>query len=157
LVLFLTPENDHLWAKENRIMIIRSVFGTTCVALAIVTAMPAAAHGPGDLVTPAFQQAIPNIPGKTMSAVIVDYPPGGASAAHTHAKSAFIFAYVISGKIESKVNDGPTQVFSAGESWYEPPASLHSISRNASKTESAKLLAVFVADTDETALTTPVK
>jgi quercetin dioxygenase-like cupin family protein len=123
----------------------------------MITALPAAAHDPGDVVTPAFQQAIPNIPGKTLSAVIVDYPPGGASLSHTHAKSAFIFAYVISGKIESKVNDGPTQVYSAGQSWYEPPASRHPISRNASKTEPAKLLAVFVADTSEKSLTTPVK
>jgi quercetin dioxygenase-like cupin family protein len=119
--------------------------------------MPAAAHDPGDVVTPAFQQAIPNIPGKTLTALIVDYPPAGASPSHTHADSAFIFAYVISGEIASKVNDGPTQVFRAGESWYEPPASRHSVSRNASKTEPARLLAVFVADTDETSLTTPVE
>jgi quercetin dioxygenase-like cupin family protein len=138
-------------------MSIRSIIGAICATLAITTAIPAAAHDPGDVVTPHFQRAIPNIPGKTLTALIVDYPPGGASASHTHPDSAFIFAYVISGEIESKVNDGPTQVFRAGESWYEPPAASHPISRNASKTEPAKLLAIFVADTDETALTTPVK
>ena len=137
-------------------MTLRSIFGATCIALATATA-PAMAHDVGDIVTPAFQQAIPNIPGKTLTAVIVDYPPGGASPSHTHADSAFIFAYVISGEIESKVNDGPTQVFRAGQSWSEPPAARHSVSRNASKTVPAKLLAVFVADTGETALTTPVK
>lgn len=138
-------------------MIIRSAIGTTLAALAIVTAKPAAAHDVGDVVTPAFQQAIPNIPGKTLTAVIVDYPPGGASPSHTHADSAFIFAYVISGKVESKVNDGETKIYGPGESWSEPPAARHSISRNASKTEPAKLLAVFVADSAETSLTTPVE
>ena len=76
---------------------------------------------------------------------------------HTHAKSAFIYAYVISGAIESKVNDGETRIYRAGESWSEPPGAIHSISRNASKTEPAKLLAVFVLDTNDNPLTTPIK
>ena len=66
-------------------------------------------------------------------------------------------AYVISGAIESKVNDGETRIYRAGESWSEPPGAIHSISRNASKTEPAKLLAVFVLDTNDNPLTTPVK
>ncbi|MCV9961856.1 cupin domain-containing protein [Pararhizobium sp. BT-229] len=134
-----------------------STMGTACVAFVIATAVPAAAHDPGDIVTPHFEQAIPNIPGKTLTALIVDYPPGGASTPHTHANSAVIFAYVLSGEIESKVNDGPTLTYRAGESWYEPPAARHLVSRNASKTEHARLLAVFVADMDEKALTTPIE
>jgi quercetin dioxygenase-like cupin family protein len=67
------------------------------------------------------------------------------------------FAYVISGAIESKVNDGETRIYRAGESWSEPPGATHSISRNVSKTEPAKLLAVFVLDTNDNPLTTPVK
>ena len=89
--------------------------------------------------------------------MVVDYAPGGASPSHTHAKSAFIFAYVLSGEIESQVNDGPSKVFRAGESFYETPGSLHSVSRNASTTEPAKLLAVFVVDSGDKQLTTPVK
>jgi quercetin dioxygenase-like cupin family protein len=104
-----------------------------------------------------FQAAIPNIPGKSLIAVEVNYPAGAASPSHTHAKSAFIYAYVISGAIESKVNDGATHIFRAGESWSEPPGATHSISRNASKSEPAKLLAVFVLDTNDTPLTTPLK
>ena len=87
----------------------------------------------------------------------VDYAPGAASVPHTHAKSAFIYAYVISGAIESKVNDGETRIYQAGESWSEAPGAIHSISRNASKTEPAKLLAVFVLDTNDDPLTTPIK
>jgi quercetin dioxygenase-like cupin family protein len=133
------------------------------VAAAVVAAgtlgafapVPAAAHASTESVTPALRQAIPNIPGKSLVAVVVDYPPGGASPAHVHAKSAFIYGYVVSGAIESQVNDGPRQVLRAGESFYEPPGAKHSVSRNASKTRPAKLLAVFVVDTDDTALTTP--
>ena len=120
-------------------------------------AAPASAHDVGDKVTPNFAQAIPNIPGKSLIAVIVDYPPGGASTPHTHAKSSFIYVYVISGSIESKVNNGETRIYRAGESWSEPPGAIHSISRNASKTEPAKLLAVFVLDTHDDPLTTPIK
>ena len=86
-----------------------------------------------------------------------EWPPGAASPSHTHAKSAFIYAYVISGAIESKVNDRETRIYRAGESWSEPPGAIHSISRNASKTEPAKLLAVFVLDTNDNPLTTPIK
>jgi quercetin dioxygenase-like cupin family protein len=108
-------------------------------------------------VTTNFEAAIPNIPGKSLVAVEVDYAPAGASPSHTHAKSAFIYAYVISGAIESKVNDGATRIYRASESWSELPGATHSISRNASKTEPAKLLAVFVLDTNDNPLTTPVK
>ncbi|NVD40013.1 cupin domain-containing protein [Ensifer sp. HO-A22] len=127
------------------------------ILAAVVSAIPATAHDTGDVVTPHFEHQIPNIPGKTLTALIVDYPPGGASVPHSHAKSSFIFAYVLSGEIKSKVNDGPTLTYRAGESWYEPPAAKHLISRNASKTTPARLLAVFVADTNEKALTTPIK
>ena len=97
-------------------MKIRTVIGVASAAIAIATATPGSAHDLGDKVTPNFAQAIPNIPGKSLIAVVVDYPPGGASAPHTHAKSSFIYAYVISGRIESKVNDGATRVYEAGES-----------------------------------------
>lgn len=138
-------------------MKIRSIVGAVYAAIAIASATPAAAQGAGETVTPHFQQTIPNIPGKSLKALIVNYKPGGASAPHTHAKSAFIFGYVLSGEIESQVNDGPKRVYRAGESFYETPGSRHSISRNASKIRPARLLAVFVVDTDDMQLTTTVK
>ena len=137
-------------------MRIPSLIGAACAAVAIATATPSAAQGVGQKVTPQFEQAIPNIPGESLIAVVVDYAPGGASPSHTHAKSAFIFGYVLSGEIESQVNDGPKRVYRVGESFYETPGSSHPISRNASKSEPAKLLAVFVVDTNDKPLTTPV-
>jgi quercetin dioxygenase-like cupin family protein len=138
-------------------MKIRSALGAVCSAIAFALSMPAIAHENGETVTPNFQHAIPNIPGKSLIAAVVDYAPGGASPAHEHAKSAFIYAYVISGDIESQVNDGPKRIYHAGESFFEEPGAVHRVSRNASKTKPAKLLAVFVVDTDDHALTTPVK
>jgi quercetin dioxygenase-like cupin family protein len=139
-------------------MKIRTIIAATCAALAFSMACAVSAQdGEAQTVTKNFEAAIPNIPGKSMIAVEVDYAPGAASAPHTHAKSAFIYAYVISGAIESKVNDGETRIYRAGESWSERPGDIHSISRNASKTEPAKLLAVFVLDTNDDPLTTPIK
>ena len=104
-----------------------------------------------------FAAEIPNIPGKSLIANEVTYAPGEASPAHTHGTSGFIYAYVISGEIESKVNDGEARIYRAGESWSEPPGAIHSISRNASKTEPAKFLAVFVVDTNDKQKMTPIK
>lgn len=137
-------------------MNVPSIFSAACAVALVALATPAGAHDPGVAVTPTFTQAIPNIPGKSLTAVVVDYAPGGASPPHRHAGSAFIFAYVLSGEIESQVNDGPRRVYRTGESFYETPGSTHPVSRNASATEPARLLAVFVVDSDDTALTTPV-
>jgi len=92
-------------------MEIRTVVGAAYAAITIATSSPAFAHDVGDKVTPNFEQAIPNVASKSLIAVVVDYPPGAASVPHTHAKSAFIYAYVVSGEIESKVNDGKTRVY----------------------------------------------
>jgi quercetin dioxygenase-like cupin family protein len=127
-------------------------------AFAFWVAAPASAReSKAESVARNFTAAIPNIAGKSLTAVEVNYAPGQASPPHMHAKSAFIYAYVISGAIESKVNDGEVRIYHAGESWSEPPGAVHSVSRNASATEPAKLLAVFVLDTNDTVLTRPIK
>ena len=138
-------------------MNIRSIARAACTAMAFGMALPAMAHGAAETVTPNFRHAIPNISGKSLTAVVVDYAPGAASPAHRHANSAFIYAYVISGEIESQVGDGPKRVYHAGESFFEEPGAVHRVSRNASATQPAKLLAVFVADSNDTVLTTPIK
>jgi quercetin dioxygenase-like cupin family protein len=122
--------------------------------LAITSGVALAQSAPPGSVAPAFREAIPNIPGKSIIAVVVSYPPGGKSLPHHHARSAFITGYVLSGSIRSQVDDGPAQVFKAGESFTEKPGAHHVVSENASTTEPAKLLAIFVVDTSETELTT---
>src|SRR5262249_48486017 len=92
-----------------------------------------------------FSEALPNVPGKKLTAVTVTYAPGGKSSAHRHAGS--VFAYVLTGAIRSENSaTGPAKVYRAGETFFEPPGSEHLVSENASPTEPASLLAVFVAD-----------
>ncbi|WP_439648301.1 cupin domain-containing protein [Acuticoccus kalidii] len=118
--------------------------------------MPAAvcAHDESATVTLAYDQPLPNVPGMSIRGVVVEYAPGGTSPAHTHPNSAFIYATVLEGTIRSAVNGGPVTVYRAGDSWSEFPGDHHSVSENASQTEPARLLAVFVLDTDETELAT---
>lgn len=106
-------------------------------------------------VTLVFQHELPNVPGKSLKGVLVEYGPGGSSVGHTHAKSAFIYATVLEGAIRSQINDGPATVYKAGQNFFEMPGDRHGVSANASATEPAKLLAVLVVDTSETVLTTP--
>jgi quercetin dioxygenase-like cupin family protein len=76
----------------------------------------------------------------------VDYRPGGFSAPHRHPASGFVFAYVLSGTIRSQVEGEPLVVYSAGETWTEPPNAHHIVSANASKTKPARLIAYIIAD-----------
>jgi quercetin dioxygenase-like cupin family protein len=107
-------------------------------------------------VKPVFEHVIPNVEGKSMVAVVVTYPPGGKSLAHHHARSAFIYAYVLSGA-RSQVDDEPAKVYQVGEGFYEMPGSHHRISENASDSNPASLLAVFVVDSKDKPLTIPDK
>ena len=90
-------------------------------------------------------EKLANVPGQTFTVVTVSYAPGAKSTVHRHAGS--VFAYVLSGAIRSENSaTGPVKVYKAGESFFEPPGSAHLISENASATEPASLLAVFIAD-----------
>jgi quercetin dioxygenase-like cupin family protein len=106
-------------------------------------------------VTLVYDHVLPNVPGKSIKGVLVEYRPGGTSPPHVHPKSAFIYATVLEGAIRSQVNDGPVVTYHAGESFSEFPGDHHRVSENASKTEPARLLAVFVVDSSETNLTMP--
>ena len=123
----------------------------------LALAMCAGAASAQDLeqVKVVFQHVIPNAKGKSMVSVVVSYPPGGKSAAHHHAPSSFIYAYVLSGTIRSQVGSEPAKIYKVGESFYELPGSYHRISENASDKEPASLLAVFVVDSKDSPLTIP--
>lgn len=148
-------------------MQLRKYLARAAVAAAVAGVAPAVlAHpAPGaasgaapeaalDATRQVFDRAISNIAGKSLIAVEVNYAPGEKSAAHRHEGSAFIMAYVVSGAIRSQVAGEPARVYRAGETWYENPGAHHVVSENASATEPAKLLAVFVVDTKHGALTT---
>jgi quercetin dioxygenase-like cupin family protein len=87
---------------------------------------------------------LPNVPGKRMTVVRVTYGPGGFTPPHRHGGS--VTAYVTKGEIRSQLGGGPLETFKVGQSFFEPPGSTHVVSANASNTEPAELIAVFVAD-----------
>jgi quercetin dioxygenase-like cupin family protein len=133
----------------------RILFSLLVVTLPFGSVLADAPKAKNAKVTLVYQHELPNIPGKSIKGVLVEYGPGGYSPGHTHAKSAFIYATVLEGAIRSKVNDGPETVYEAGQNFSEMPGDRHGVSANASETKPAKLLAVFVVDTDEKELTIP--
>lgn len=135
----------------RRLLIATAVYAAS--VLMVDAAEPAAQSAKVSVV---FDQVLPNVPGKSMKGVLVEYGPGGSSPAHIHAPSAFIYATVLEGAIRSQVNDGPAKVYHKGENFLEKPGDRHAVSANASDTEPAKLLAVFVVDTADKELTTPI-
>lgn len=135
-------------------MFIRFLYGVALAALSVSAASADNLPTDDSKVTVVFDHALPNVPGKSMKGVLVEYQPGGSSPAHTHPKSAFIYATVLEGEIRSKVNNGPEKVYRAGENFAELPGDHHGVSANKSKTQPARLLAVFVVDTNEKDLVT---
>jgi quercetin dioxygenase-like cupin family protein len=135
----------------------RFIFVVAAAAAALIAPTDGSTHGTSlsETVTVAADEAIPNVPGKRLVSLIVDYAPGASSAAHRHASSAFIYAYVLSGEIRSQVDGEPARVYRAGEAWFESPGAHHKVSANNSSTEPARLLAVFIVDEANKQLTTP--
>jgi quercetin dioxygenase-like cupin family protein len=132
------------------------------ILAALLVAMPSAsifaAEASGSKnarVTLVYEHALPDVPGKSLKGVLVEYGPGGYSPAHTHPKSALIYATVLEGAVKMQINQGPVRTFKAGENFTEMPGDHHAVSANASETEPAKMLAVFVVNSDETQLVTP--
>ena len=97
-----------------------------------------------DVVEPIGSYALPNVPGKRVTIVRVFYGPSGFTRAHRHAGS--VTAYITKGEIRSQLAGGPVETFKVGQSFFEPPGAVHLVSANASNTEPAELIAVFVAD-----------
>ena len=96
-----------------------------------------------------IRQELPGEPLRDISLIEVTYPPATGSPPHLHANG--VIAFVVSGTIVSKVGDGAEQTFHAGDAWWEPPGAIHRVSRNASSTEPATLLAIYVAPRSATA------
>lgn len=145
----LSPTSFDEWMKSVTVFLI-ALLVSSCI-------LPAKAVDDNAKVTVVYDHVLPNVPGKSIKGILVEYGPGGFSPAHTHAKSAFIYATVLEGEITSQVNNESRKTYKAGESFSEMPGDIHAVSENASKTKPARLLAVFVVDSDEKDLTTPLK
>jgi quercetin dioxygenase-like cupin family protein len=94
-------------------------------------------------VTELFSKDLTDLPGNKEGLMItVEYPPGTVDPIHRH--NAHAFLYVLEGTIVMQVRDGKEVTLTPGQSWYEGPNDVHVVGRNASKTEPAKFLVVFV-------------
>ena len=135
----------------------RTLLVIAAAAAVLIAPTNGRAHGTsfGETVTVGADELIPNAPGKRLVSHIVDYSPGASSAAHRHAGSAFIYAYVIAGEIRSQVDGEPARVYRTGEAWFEKPGAYHRVSANASDTAPARLLAVLIVDAGDEQLVIP--
>jgi quercetin dioxygenase-like cupin family protein len=98
-------------------------------------------------VTQLMSQLLAEHPGKEAVVITVDYPPGGESPVHRH--NAHAFVYVLEGSIVMGVRGGKTVTLKPGQTFYESPTDIHTISRNASLTKPAKFLVFLVKNSDQ--------
>lgn len=101
-----------------------------------------------------MSQLLPDIPGKQVVILAITYPPGYSGAIHRH--YAHAFAYVLEGSVVMGLNRGTPVTLTPGQTFYEGPNDIHTISRNASKTKPAKFL-VFLIKNNGSPITVPVK
>ncbi len=109
---------------------------------------PAAAQGAPAPTVGLLTQPLADLPGREMRMTLLDREPGNASPMHRH-PGHHTFGYVIQGTYELGVGGAPTKILHAGDTFYEPPNVLHSVSRNASMTERLKILVCMVSDSSQ--------
>ena len=95
-------------------------------------------------VTPLMTKDLTGIAGKEGSMVTVEYPPGASSLEHRH--NAHTFVYVLEGSVVMQVKGGKEVTLRPGQTFYESPEDIHTVSKNASNTKPAKFLVFFVKD-----------
>lgn len=123
-------------------------FRTLAVLLLLATCAAGAQAAPPEAhVTPLMTKALADHPGKEATVITVEYPPGGESPVHRH--NAHAFVYVLEGSIVMGVRGGKTVTLGPGETFYEGPDDVHTISRNASAAEPAKFLVVLMKNSGE--------
>lgn len=130
----------------------RTMLGSAAAALLFKT-LATAENAPAE-VKQVFLQDLPDVALNkwTVTAVEVNYPPGGASKTHRH--PGFVLGYVLEGEIRFQLRGGPLTTYRAGEMFYEAPGSVHAVSANASKNKRAKILAMVFAEKGKP-ITTP--
>jgi quercetin dioxygenase-like cupin family protein len=103
---------------------------------------------PSETLSPLFEQALPNVKGKTFTSAIVSFPPNARAVPHRHG-SAFVYAYVLEGTVRSQLASEPVRTYRQGENWVEQPGAHHLLTENTSRTKPAKLLVVFISNTGD--------
>ena len=95
-------------------------------------------------VTPLMTKELADIPGKEVSMITVEYPPGWSDPVHRH--NAHSFVYVLEGSVVMQLKGGKEVTLTPGQTFYEGPADVHVVGRNASQTKPAKFVVFFVKD-----------
>src|SRR6476620_11723549 len=111
-------------------------------AIVAIWLLTAAAAAQDAKVTPILTKELTGLAGKEALMVTVEYAPGGSSAEHRH--NAHTFVYVLEGSIAMQVKGGQEVTLGPGQTFYESPDDIHTVSRNASTTKPAKFLVFFV-------------
>jgi len=120
----------------------------------IVLCLAAAAAAQQAKVTPLMTKELSGIAGQEGTMVTVEYAPGGSSAEHRH--NAHVFVYVLEGEVVMQVKGGNPVTLGPGQTFYESPEDVHTVSRNASSTKPAKIL-VFIVKQQGAPVTVPAK
>ena len=123
---------------------IRRMFGLFKVFLLLSCAIVSASAAEPGRVTELMTKALANVPGKEVTMITVDYPPGGVDAVHRH--NASVFVYMLEGSMVMQIKGDKEVILHPGQTFYEAPDAVHLISRNASDTKPAKFLVLFVKD-----------
>ena len=93
-------------------------------------------------ITTLMSRGLTDVPGKEVSMITVEYPPGWSDPVHRHYAQSFV--YVLEGSVVMQLEGGKEVTLSPGQTFYEGPADVHVVGRNASKTRPAKMLVVLV-------------
>ena len=122
----------------------RDALGSLALLLPFV-ASDASAQPSQSTLTAIFKHDLPNLTMEDWEVNVnwVDYPPGRVGTPHRH--PGFTLAYVLQGSVVAKITGQEERTFKTGEMFMEPPGSVHEVSRNASQTEPARLLAINLA------------
>jgi quercetin dioxygenase-like cupin family protein len=134
-----------------------SLFAAAIASMGSIAAAQAADPAPSpatEAAVPVLKHALAGIEGKEVLMVTVTYPPGAGSPPHRHDANTFV--YVLEGSVVMQVAGGQPVTLTAGQTFYESPTDIHAVSRNASSTQPAKILAILVKDAAKPA-TVPVK
>ena len=105
-------------------------------------------------VTPLMLKALPDIPGKEVEMIVVEYPPGGTDPVHRH--NAHSLVYVLEGTVVMGLKGGKSVTLTPGQTFYEGPDDIHTVGRNASKTAPARFV-VFLLKEKGSPVLVPVK
>jgi quercetin dioxygenase-like cupin family protein len=143
-------EFDQLRTKEHNERLVMKILKVMLVLLFLIAGTLMAQQRtvkpqlPEASVTPLMSKDLRDVPGKEVSMITVEYPPGSIDPIHRH--NAHAFVYVLEGSIVMQVKGGKEVTLTPGQTFYEGPDDVHIVGRNASNTKPAKFVVLLIKD-----------